>query len=506
MASTLRIETSGSAAGKAAPGARSWRGFRPHFAVVLPLLAGFVVLLVGFVLVWASYPLLFEYARPFTLADLERRVRWVFLVGGSFTLIALVVSIVVAEWAARPLRALVSGMESARRMAGDRPLAAEAKADGELGPLHLATVEEVASTFSSLMRDSCILRSLEGAVMTLDQSGAVTSLNPVAEAVLGCPAAEAVGRPIRRAVPDEPMNAAFLGSVGQALSGAGRASSAEAVVRTRDGRAVQLGYTITPLRSEAGQKVGIVLTFKDLAERRRAEQLMQRAENLAIIGTMATQIAHEIRNPLAAISGLSDILREATPAGSSHRTCCDNIQESIERINFICQELLTVGNPGPRPLTSVDINHLVHRTKEFARYERENQRVPVREEYAPDLPWVVGDLDRLQQVVLNIVRNAYQAVRENGGEIAIATSCTGANVAIVIRNSGPPIPPEVQSKLFTLFFTTRRRGAGLGLALSQQVVRAHGGQIRVESGPEEGTAFTIELPIAGPAALAAVES
>jgi len=209
---------------------------------------------------------------------------------------------------------------------------------------------------------------------------------------------------------------------------------------------------------------------------------------------MASSVAHEVRNPLAAINGLVELIRDNSPPDSPHRRYCERIIQSIERINRICQELLTVGNPEPRDVAPVDLNALARETVELCRYDTGLRETVVHEDFAPDLPQVMGDRERLGQVILNILRNAFQAVKE-GGEVTVRTRAEGDIARVEVHNTGPPIPPEVREKLFTLFFTTKRRGTGLGLAVSQQLVRAHDGRILVDSSPERGTTFTIELPV-----------
>jgi len=474
------------------------RGLRLRLTVAIPLVVTFLVMLSGFVALWISYPLYFDAARPMSGAAIEARVVRAFLAVGGFTLASLVVAVALAGSIARPLRVLTTWVASLPRAV---PLAGEAarapETSTEIGALGSA-LKGVVNSVSSLMLDSYTLRSLEGGVVTANQEGVVTSFNAVAEKILGCRASEAVGRPLTAVVPEEAANEPFLRALRSVLGGAARVSSAEAAVLTASGRTVQLGYSVSPLHDEAGRSLGIVLTFKDLAEQKHAEQVMRRAENLALLGTMATGTAHEIRNPLGAMSGLVEMIRDATPADSPHRVYCGRILESIERINRICQELLTVGHPEPRQIEPLDLNELARRTLELCRYDAANRSVEVREDYAPGLPPVPGDGERLGQVIHNILRNAFQAVK-SGGHIEVTTRCTDLTASIAIRNTGPPIPPEVQSKLFTLFFTTKQRGTGLGLAVSQQLVRAHGGRILVDSGPERGTTFTIELPVAGPA-------
>ncbi|MBM4034996.1 MAG: PAS domain-containing protein [Planctomycetes bacterium] len=472
------------------------RGLRTRLEVAVPLAAGFVVLLSSFVVLWIAYPVLFQYSRLATVQEVERRVAWVFTVGGAFTLVALVAAIVVAEWIARPLRTLMSQVELARRMTGEQLPARETRPDADL--VHRA-LKDAVDSLARLVRDGYTLRSLEGGVVTLDQGGVVTSLSPVAERALGCQAAQAIGRRLPDLLPADPTNAAFLESVSQALAGGSGASSAETTVRTLDGRSARLGYTITPLRNEARARLGIVLTFKDLAGHKVAEQLMHQAENLALLGTMAFRLAHEIRNPLTAISALVELIRDDSPPDSPAREHCQTVLESIERLKRLSRELLTLGHPEPRQVEPVDINDLVRNTVALCRHDPDTKGIEVSEDYAADLPLVPGDRERLAEVVLNILRNASRAVRKGGGEIAVATRCAGSAVTVAVRNTGPLIPAEAQAKLFTPFFSTESQGTGLGLAMSQQIVRAHGGRIQMESSAERGTIFTVELPVAGPA-------
>jgi len=473
------------------------RGLRLRLTVAIPLVVTLLVMLSGFLALWISYPLFFKAARPPSVEDIEDRVAWAFVVVGGFALLSLLVAMALAGSIARPLRELASRMASLRRTTGEQPQ--RPRDATEIGALGSA-LEGVVSSLASLIHDSYTLHSLGGGVVTADQAGVITSFNSVAEKVLGSAAHEAVGREITHIVPEEPSNERFLRSLRAA-----RASSAEATIRTRSGRAVDLGYSASPLRDEEGRSLGIVLTFKDLAGQKHAEQVVRRAENLALLGTMATSVAHEIRNPLGAMNGLVEMIRDASPADSPYHSYCEKILESIERINRICQELLTIGHPEPRTIEPLDINELARTTLELCRYDSANKDVEVHQNYAPDLPLLPGDCERLGQVILNILRNAFHAVK-NGGDITLTTSRTDETISVAVKNTGPPIPPEVQKKLFTLFYTTKKRGTGLGLAVSQQLVRAHGGRILVQSGPAEGTTFAIELPLGGPAPVPAESS
>jgi len=474
------------------PSERLPRGLRLRLTVAIPLVVTFLVMLSGFLTLWLSYPLFFASMRPSTAEAVEWRLTVAFAAVGGFALVSLGASLALAASIAKPLRVMAARIKALANTSADE----KARDHTELGALGTA-LEGVVSSLSNLSLDRQILRSLESSIMTLDRSGLVTSFNAAASAVLDCPSAQAIGSHLREVIPDEPANRQFLASVWEALEGRGRASSAETMVRTRQGRQVELGYSTAPLRDEDGASTGVVVTFKDLGERKAAEERLRRAENLALLGTMASSVAHEVRNPLAAINGLVELIRDNSPPDSPHRRYCERIIQSIERINRICQELLTVGNPEPRDVAPVDLNALARETVELCRYDTGLRETVVHEDFAPDLPQVMGDRERLGQVILNILRNAFQAVKE-GGEVTVRTRAEGDIARVEVHNTGPPIPPEVREKLFTLFFTTKRRGTGLGLAVSQQLVRAHDGRILVASSAEHGTTFTIELPVRAP--------
>jgi len=497
-------EAARSALDSTTPPAAIPRALRLRLTVAVPLVVCFLVMLSGFAALWISYPLFFRTSGTVSIGEIEDRVTLAFATVGGFTLLSLVAAMALAASFARPLRALASRMESLRRLAGEAAPGPDGHTEiGALGSAFQGVVDSV----SSLVHDSHTLHSLEGGVVTTDPDGVITSFSAVAEKVLGCATPEAVGRPITDVVPSGPENEGFLRSLRAALAGTQRPSSAEAAIRTRGGRDVQLGYTISPLCDEEGRSLGIVLTFKDLAERKTAEQLMRRAENLAVLGSIAAGLAHEIRTPLGATRGLVELLREGTEPGSTQHTYTEKALASIDRIDHLTRDLLTIANPEPRAVEPVDVNALARRAVELCGYDRDRKAIEVCERYAPGLPSVQGDGERLYQALLNILRNAFEAAND-GGAVTIETRGEGDAVTLAVHNTGSYIAPEEHKHLFTPFFTTKRRGTGLGLAIAHQIVRAHGGDIHVASAPGSGTTFGIELtsvrPLGQPAAAPAL--
>jgi len=231
-------------------------------------------------------------------------------------------------------------------------------------------------------------------------------------------------------------------------------------------------------------------------------QVMQ-SEKLASLGQIAAGIVHELNNPLTSIAGLSEFLLEQKELGQKDRGHLKVIHEQAERAGRIVRNLLTFARKGPAERSHVELNELLNRTLMLMSYDLHLKDIEVDKDLAADLPGVIGDRHALQQVVLNLLTNAAQAVAENPAgrprTVAVRTWSDGL-VHLRVVDSGPGIPPEARAHLFTPFFTTKEpgQGTGLGLSISYSIVEAHGGHIVFEQPPEGGAAFQVDLPAAGP--------
>lgn len=229
---------------------------------------------------------------------------------------------------------------------------------------------------------------------------------------------------------------------------------------------------------------------------------MERADRLASVGEMATGIAHEIKNPLAGISGAISVLADDFPVEDPRRDIIAKVLEQIARLDKTSTDLLSFGRPSPPEFTFVAIDALVKKTLFFVAQHPEARAIHRNLELTRDLPPVWVDEKQIQQVLFNIIINAIQAMRE-GGTLSVQTDLhhyEGRDwVRLLIVDTGKGIPPEELDKIFTPFFTTKTQGTGLGLPICRQILEQHGGLITVESRLGEGTTFTIELPVAGAA-------
>ena len=229
-------------------------------------------------------------------------------------------------------------------------------------------------------------------------------------------------------------------------------------------------------------------------------QQLERADRLASIGEMAAGIAHEIKNPLAGISAAVAIIKDDLIAADPRYEILEEVLQQVQRLDKTVNDLLFFGKPTVPELSCIDINEVITKTFKFASQHRGLLNIEKRLELAPDLPTVYADSKQMQQVFLNIILNAFQAMA-NGGTLTITTCLSPRQdrtfVRIDVADTGSGIPPQILEKIFTPFFTTKAQGTGLGLPICCKLVDLHNGEIKVASDDRNGTVFTIELPACG---------
>ena len=253
-------------------------------------------------------------------------------------------------------------------------------------------------------------------------------------------------------------------------------------------------------RDDIGQLGRQFNEMVDQLERNRSEieelhrREMGRAEHLATLGELAAGLAHEIRNPLAGIAGVVDVMGKELPAQSASRAVLTDVQNEILHIQNILNDLLSYARPRPPTFHPADLNVTIEQAVMLARQQVRTR--PVRVLFTPNLslPPVAHDPALIQQVVLNLVLNGIQAIpREGAIEIAIAREDDHALISV--KDNGRGISPDALPKIFRPFFTTRKEGTGLGLSLAKGIVQSHGGNIDASSTLGQGTQFRIQLPL-----------
>jgi two-component system sensor histidine kinase PilS (NtrC family) len=348
----------------------------------------------------------------------------------------------------------------------------------------LATTRRAAAELLTLHRD--IVRSVSSGLITIAPDGTVLSANAAAGDILRRRGDDLSGRSIDAVMPRLTALAA----------GHTELRRADLVIPAA-GHDLVVGVTVSPLRDAQDRVIGSVVNFQDLTELRRLEQHMRRAERLATVGQLAAGIAHEIRNPLAAISGSIELLRAAPGAGDDDRALMAIVHREIQRLNAMITDLLDYANPKPSQLIELDVGVLVDEVVRVARADQAFADVELVATVTRPLQ-CRADPAKLRQVVWNLVGNAAEA---GGKHVAVdARLADDGGVAIAVVDDGTGIAPDQLARIFDPFFTTKQAGTGLGLATSHAVIAEHGGRIDVDSAPGRGTTMTVRLPKDGAAA------
>lgn len=256
-----------------------------------------------------------------------------------------------------------------------------------------------------------------------------------------------------------------------------------------------------PMYDSRDQLSGLIHVIRDISQRRRVEVALQRAEQLKMVGELAAGLAHEIKNPLAGIKGSIQVLVETAAIVEEDRALILKAVDEIKRIETLLKSLLNFAKPPKLQLMPTDINDLLDKAislslKHPSLTPGGSKTINVLKDFDPDLYKIMADPMQLQQVFLNLMFNAIEAMPQ-GGAMAVKTLLDDAEkmLRIAISDSGKGMEPPVLDQIFQPFFTTKRKGSGLGLSICQRLVDQHGGNISAESAAGKGTIFTLQIPI-----------
>ena len=250
----------------------------------------------------------------------------------------------------------------------------------------------------------------------------------------------------------------------------------------------------------AGRKL-IRATVTDVTELKELQEKVRRAEKLAAVGVLAAGVAHEIGNPLMALTMAAESLERRT-SDDYFRGKLALIREHIGRISRIVHQMSDLARPQSGPKASSDLNRIVRRAVDMARHDQRSRDSEIRYELAEALPAVLAVEDELTQVCINLALNAFDAMASNPADrprrLTIRSEAPDGLVRVCFHDSGPGVPPEIRPKLFEPFFTTKEvgRGSGLGLSVSYRILEEHGGTLRLDDEAESGASFVIEMPAA----------
>jgi two-component system NtrC family sensor kinase len=265
----------------------------------------------------------------------------------------------------------------------------------------------------------------------------------------------------------------------------------------------QFSISLSPMRDEQGEINSVVVVMTDITDAASLQAKLMHTEKMAALGQLVSGVAHEVNNPLAAIVGFTDLLLENPAVPADAKEELQVILQEAQRTRVIVQNLLSFARQMPAQREPAQINSILRQTMKLRAYDLENHGVELTEKYAAELPLVIGDPHQLQQVFLNILNNAYDAVQETRrtGKIEVQTVHRSDKIEIVFRDNGPGISQI--DRIFDPFFTTKEvgKGTGLGLSICYGIIQAHRGEIVARNNPDgDGSTFIVRLPIAEKAA------
>lgn len=351
---------------------------------------------------------------------------------------------------------------------------------------HLEKQRSAAADLLTLHED--IVHCLTSGLVTVDSRSQILTFNRAAQEILGMSAKQAIGHRLGEI---SPALAELLEKTPE-----NRPSRRAEVTQPMGSGELILGASVSPLYDHTYRTIGRILNFQDLTEMRRMEEHVSRAERLAVIGGLAAGVAHEIRNPLASISGSIELLSNSPTTDDDSRALMGIVTREIERLNKLVTEFLEYAHPRSPTLAPLELPPLIEDTVRVFVQDPRFERVELsfeKPETEPAHP-LRADASKLRQLLWNLLRNAAEAASAGGHHVRLSLEWDEIGAILRIRDDGPGIPRESFDRIFDPFFTTKARGSGLGLATVHGIVRDHGGTLRAENEESGGACFTARLP------------
>jgi len=332
-------------------------------------------------------------------------------------------------------------------------------------------------------RATVTLQSIGDGVISTDPEDRVLIINRMAERITGWTQAEAAGRTIGEVFDPE----------GDVL-----------VDRKEVSHRIEAGKS--PVLDENGRRVGTVHVFRDVTEKVRVEAAMANAQKLESLGVLAGGIAHEIRNPLSSINISISSIERACGASAGLETeakekvdlILEQMKSAAAKMGLVVQRVMDFSKPFPPRRGVVDLNKVVEEAIRLSLSTLRKREIEVLKDLSPDLTTCRVDAQMIEQVLVNLITNACQAMEGIAAEkrLEIASSVQDGRIVLRVSDSGPGVPPALRERVFDPFFTTRKDGSGIGLSFSHRIVTDHGGALRVGTSRWGGAEFRVEIPVA----------
>ncbi|MDQ7095179.1 ATP-binding protein [Desulfosporosinus sp. PR] len=334
-----------------------------------------------------------------------------------------------------------------------------------------------------------LLKSSPNGIITVDKNGKIILFNPAASILTGISQEKALGK--KYSDPELTLPIGHL--IAATLADCEPVLAKEEILLRPDGNSLAVAVSTSRMHDFHEELIGVLAIMIDLREKRLLEAQVLRANRLAGLGELAAGIAHEIRNPLTAVKGYSQVLEDELEPADPKREYTGVIVKEVNRLDKIVQGLLDFARPSASRFEAANLNEVLEETLALVGTPSFKRRILVQKDYADNVQAEV-DKEQFKQILLNLLLNASQAI-PGQGTIKITTQCAESNVSVSILDSGVGIAAGTLDKLFDPFFTTRENGTGLGLAIAHQLMELHGGRIEVRSEINVGTEFKLILPL-----------
>lgn len=350
-----------------------------------------------------------------------------------------------------------------------------------------------------------VLDAVLDGVVVLDAEGRVERVNAEACRILETSPEAMTGHPVEHLLGE----AHAVATLARRVLASGRtALESDQVVQRRFDTSLLVDVAASPAEGEDGRRAGVVLALRDRTLQHSLQEVVTERERLAAFGRIAAGIAHEVKNPLGGIRGAAEILVLRAPDARARDTA-ELIVREVDRITTLVDDLMVFARGEKLDLQPTNLHRVLDDVLDLLAHDPLSAGATVERRFDPSLPDLLADPDRLTQVFHNLARNALQAMEGRGGRLTITTRVSLDRrlvtedgrplpaAVIEFRDDGPGIEPAVLEALATPFFTTRKNGSGLGLALSKHWVARHHGTLRIESAPGKGTVVRVSLPLRG---------
>jgi PAS domain S-box-containing protein len=339
-----------------------------------------------------------------------------------------------------------------------------------------------------------ILNNTQSLILVVDTAGLVSYANRRWH-VMGYEQEAIIGKPLGSLV--APLSSEAFHAAYSAILSGNQVDNLELQILRADRRVGQFSVNMSPMRDDHGQVSSIVVVMSDVTDAASLQAKLLHTEKMAAVGQLVSGVAHEVNNPLTAILGFADLLMENPDVPETARKDLRVILQEAQRTKQIVQNLLSFARQMPPQRKPVQLNPILKRTLQLRAYDLQSRGVSVTENLRDHLPFVIGDSHQLQQVFLNILNNAYDAVRDNEQEarIEVSTTSTEDAVEVTFRDNGCGV--SNLDRIFDPFFTTKQvgEGTGLGLSICYGILKEHGGEIFCENNSDgPGATFTVRLP------------